>query len=461
MRNRLTAVIRQPLILGGLLVVLLCSAGPSSTSATTYVDGISDQHLETWAGTFTELGFTAPITSFFANSWVGSPPSHIKLARYVVQWDVMRGIGYPEEFTHLQNWYNEATALGLTPDLTMANYGCSGCAAPEKPEYYTRELEALHSSFPAISVFEAWNEPNFSGSFHVTATKAAELMNADYAFCAGHGCTAVAGDFLDSESNMVEYETQYKKGLTPKDPGVWGIHPYANTKYEAESHTVEAFRNDLPNPSTDAIWFTEVGAYRCELGTARSTALQEQNARYLTEHLIPAFHPVHVFYYQAVWPEDLHPPCTSTTVDTALYAAEATLGPVLARPAAKAIFGPEGPPSAATDAASGMTETQATITGTVNPNGLALAKYYFQFGPTTAYGGTTAEGSIGPGLNPVGESAILSGLQPGTLYHYRIVATSTAGTTYAPIDGRFRTRGGIQSIYYNGGGSLEESFWNG
>ena len=332
-----------------------------------YVDGIPDQALGGWSGNFSEAsGFNAPFPTFFADSWVGSPPSHIKLARYIVQWDVMRGVGYEGEFAQLQAWYNHAVELGLTADLTLANYNCSGCVAPEKTEYYTRELEALHSAFPGISVFEAWNEPNHAGSFYVTAAAAAHFMNSAYSFCASHGCTAIAGDFLDSESNLVKYEEEYESNLSPRDPANWGLHPYHAIKYESNG-TVKSFQAALPNPTTDHLWFTEVGAYYCEKGTPYGLTSQEHNTQFLVNHLIPEFAPTHVFYYEAAWRYDEPPPCNSSYDDTALYAAESTNGTLHARPAASIIFGPEGPPTATTGSASGVQPTQATGNGAVNP----------------------------------------------------------------------------------------------
>lgn len=133
-----------------------------------YVDGISDQHFGTWAGTFSESsGYNAAFPTFFYNSWVGDPPSHIKLSRYVVQWNVLAGHGYAEELTHLDNWYDYTVGWGLTPDLALTNYGCGGCKTPETTASFTEQLEALHSYLPDVSIFEAWNEPNHAGSGHL------------------------------------------------------------------------------------------------------------------------------------------------------------------------------------------------------------------------------------------------------------------------------------------------------
>jgi hypothetical protein len=76
-------------------------------------------------------------------------------------------------------------------------------------------------------------------------------------------------------------------------------------------------------------------------------------------------------------------------------------------------------------------KTTASLQGTVNPNGLPT-KYHFEWGLTTAYGNdapTEFEPFIGAGTDPLRVSTKLTGLQEGTTYHYRLVATNTAGTT--------------------------------
>src|SRR5580692_3912342 len=389
-----------------LTVVCVSCVATASAGATAYVDGISDQNFMNWAGNFSEAsGYNTPFPGFFADSWVGSPPSHIKLARYVVQWNVMKGVGYSGELADLQSWYSHTTELQLTPEVALDNYNCSGCTVPKTTEEYTKALEALHSAFPGVSVVEAWNEPNNANyTSYLTPVAAAHFMNSAYSFCTGHGCTAVAGDFLDSESNMVKYEEEYESNLNPRDPDNWAIHPYHAVKYESDS-TVTSFLDALPSPTTDHIWFTEIGAYYCESGTTYGASSQEKNAKYLVNQLIPEFGPLHVFYYEAAGHYDEKPPCSSGADDTALYAAESTGGPILARPAAKIIFGPEVAPTATTGSWSGLQPLQATVSGSINPQGLDDAEYYFEYGTSTSYGSSTPRGNAGPGLNSIGKSA--------------------------------------------------------
>jgi YD repeat-containing protein len=86
------------------------------------------------------------------------------------------------------------------------------------------------------------------------------------------------------------------------------------------------------------------------------------------------------------------------------------------------------PPSVTTGTATNMTLHSATLNGTVNPNGLSTT-YYFEWGLTTFYGNTTTTQSAGSGLSDAVISASLSGLTSNTLYHYRVVATNSWGTT--------------------------------
>ena len=93
-------------------------------------------------------------------------------------------------------------------------------------------------------------------------------------------------------------------------------------------------------------------------------------------------------------------------------------------------------PVVTTGSASSVTLNSATLNGTVNPNGL-LTTYVFQWGRTTSYGSATTATSAGSGTGQVAASARITGLRYYTVYHYRLVATNSAGTTYG-ADQSFR-----------------------
>lgn len=80
--------------------------------------------------------------------------------------------------------------------------------------------------------------------------------------------------------------------------------------------------------------------------------------------------------------------------------------------------------------ASQVTQTSASFVGEIEPNGQSTS-YHFEWGPTTAYGTRVPadfEAVAGGGSAPIPVSIEVSGLQPGTTYHFRIVAKSAAGT---------------------------------
>jgi hypothetical protein len=104
------------------------------------------------------------------------------------------------------------------------------------------------------------------------------------------------------------------------------------------------------------------------------------------------------------------------------------------------------PPTASVSSPSLVTSSSATLTGSVNPHGKSTV-YSFQYGPTTSYGLQTASTSAGSGTSTSTVHGSLSKLTSGTTYHYRLVATSSDGTS-ASSDGTFETTG--QSSSPNG-----------
>jgi hypothetical protein len=93
-------------------------------------------------------------------------------------------------------------------------------------------------------------------------------------------------------------------------------------------------------------------------------------------------------------------------------------------------------PVAVTGPASGVSQNEATVAGTVDPNGFRTS-YEFQVGVDTGYG-VQVFGEAGAGSEARQVSLELSYLQPGTTYHYRLVAVSPGGTRYG-ADATFTT----------------------
>jgi DNA-binding beta-propeller fold protein YncE len=110
------------------------------------------------------------------------------------------------------------------------------------------------------------------------------------------------------------------------------------------------------------------------------------------------------------------------------------------------IFGPKViVPGVATGAALNVQPTSATLGGAANPAGVQLSDCRFQYGTSATYGQSVpcvpAAGSIPADSSDHAVSADLTGLQPGTVYHYRLVAANEndAGTPSVGEDATFET----------------------
>jgi hypothetical protein len=95
------------------------------------------------------------------------------------------------------------------------------------------------------------------------------------------------------------------------------------------------------------------------------------------------------------------------------------------------------PPAVTTDAAHTVSYGSATLTGRIDPRG-SNTSYYFQYGPTTAYGAQTALADAGAGTTSTAISVPVSGLLPLTVYHYRLIAVNAAGAATG-VDRAFKT----------------------
>jgi len=99
----------------------------------------------------------------------------------------------------------------------------------------------------------------------------------------------------------------------------------------------------------------------------------------------------------------------------------------------------DGHPRVVTQPATNLTLNGARLLGSVNPVGF-LTAYYFEWGPTTAYGNRVpaTDASAGAATDTQGVSQDLQGLAPGTMVHYRLVAANSFGPVFGN-DQSFRT----------------------
>jgi hypothetical protein len=113
------------------------------------------------------------------------------------------------------------------------------------------------------------------------------------------------------------------------------------------------------------------------------------------------------------------------------------LGALIWAPTALAAASPTVAPSATT----AISDTEATLHGTVNPNAIATT-YQFDWGPTDALGmvSPATAASAGAGKTAVAEHTTIVGLSPDTTYYFTLVATNGDGTSTTPVES-FKTTG--------------------
>ncbi len=122
------------------------------------------------------------------------------------------------------------------------------------------------------------------------------------------------------------------------------------------------------------------------------------------------------------------------------YVADATTGKVYVYAAPAAV----DPPVVALTPYTPRLATSATLAGTVDAVGVGSSSYYFEYGAAPCATSSCAsappghDGTLAKGSGPLRAAQTIAGLQPDTTYHYRLVATNAAGTSFSP-DATFTT----------------------
>jgi hypothetical protein len=91
-----------------------------------------------------------------------------------------------------------------------------------------------------------------------------------------------------------------------------------------------------------------------------------------------------------------------------------------------ATFQTSATPSVSTGAATSLSTSTESLSGTVNPNGAATT-YYFEYGTSASFGETSPVTDAGGGQMPQSVTATIGGLSAGATYDYALVATSALG----------------------------------
>jgi hypothetical protein len=96
------------------------------------------------------------------------------------------------------------------------------------------------------------------------------------------------------------------------------------------------------------------------------------------------------------------------------------------------VSAPPPGPAASDERATGVLSMSATLNASINPDSHATT-FHFEYGTSATYGQSTPESApIGSDFAEHQVSAALTGLEPGTPYHFRVVATNADGTVDGP-----------------------------
>jgi hypothetical protein len=372
-----------PGLVATLAAAMTLIVAPQALAATPYVDGISDQNLTDWNGALWYRGPPAsPFASFLDATLIGSSPTPLRFARYVVAYDLACDPG-GGAYQAFRSWLGDVREIGLSPVVAFwyGNFDGNRCprlpAIPSSVAEYNSPIAgvaAFMRAFPGIGTFEAWNEPNDGPGPDLPPASAADFWLAATAdACADRCATVIAGDFSDAQPNLASYERSYAAALGRADPPNWGIHPDEAVNDE-ETTTLSDFYAGLPNQAADRVWYTEVAAYYCTptrntmdgYSAAQLQQTQEQRAHFLVATLMQyPFTPVHVFYYEFMYRQGRATPCAVD--DSALFApGPGSGGPAFVpRSASQDVLPNVSPQSFASSAPAGRLVYYPTFTGQI------------------------------------------------------------------------------------------------
>jgi DNA-binding beta-propeller fold protein YncE len=97
------------------------------------------------------------------------------------------------------------------------------------------------------------------------------------------------------------------------------------------------------------------------------------------------------------------------------------------------------PPTIEGESFSDIGSSSVTLDAEIDPNGTSTS-YYWEYGPSAAYGSKTPEVSLGEGHSALPAPAHVEGLAASGEYHFRVVAVSAAGGCDVPYPVRWSAR---------------------
>jgi hypothetical protein len=345
------------------------------------------------------------------------------------------------------------SGLGETVYYRVVATNGSGEPVMGKVQAYTKLPVVFSESSSGLTLTEATLEAEISSDFKGTGY-IFEYATSDALLEEGKG-TQVSGGFLEGNGGELEEApvSVVVSGLTPNTH--YYYRAVAENAYSRDTGNInkgKPIAGKIEQLTTESVPFVGTG----EAGNlTRTTVTLSGTVTPIDQETTYYFQYISEANYQAALAKGLPEPYAESeaTVPVSLSASPQpqAAGPALAsgllpgtiyhyRIAAKNEFGVEYGegrtfttagktlPGVSTGSVSGVTQTAATLSGTVATNGLATS-YGFEIATQPgAYGPMTGLGSLG-GATTETVTLTLDELQPATTYYYRVTATNGDGTS--------------------------------
>jgi hypothetical protein len=185
-------------------------------------------------------------------------------------------------------------------------------------------------------------------------------------------------------------------------PAVGGTNPYYTNSatFTATANTAAlVLRNGTTGDSTVLLDNFSITTF-----LTATTVLPATNINVAVSNSIGSLQPATTYYFQIIASNT----AGTATGDTLMFTTSVAA------------------PTVTTLSATGITTNNATLTGTVNPNGSDTIAW-FQYGTDTNYGNFSATNSLTATNLASSVSNFIDPLLPATLYHYRLVASNSLG----------------------------------
>jgi hypothetical protein len=171
----------------------------------------------------------------------------IRYARLSIGWDALESRA---EAARLAVWLSAARADGVQPLISFEHsWRASRARRLPSAARFAAQFRRLHSLYPWVTDFAAWNEANYCGQ--PTCGHAA-LVAAYYLgmrrVCPS--CNILAAELLDV-GGMISWVHSFRRALA-FEPPLWGLHNYVGANRFQTASTVALLR-----ATRGTIWFTE------------------------------------------------------------------------------------------------------------------------------------------------------------------------------------------------------------